>query len=78
MISAEKLQSLYDDLFGLDDQDGDDGVAEASELTVQAGTPGYGSHAIATATRPAITFEKPTGLLLFRSWFSQQQQASTP
>ena len=75
-MSGAKLQSLYNDLFGSDDQDEVDGVAEAPDPDVQLCMPGYGLHANGTAIRPAVTFDKPTGLLLFRSWMTHQQQAS--
>ena len=64
MSSESSLQTLYNELFGADDQD------DASHVTSDALQADLHMHA---ATRP-VTFDKPAGLHLFKTLVSQQQQ----
>ena len=66
MSSGSRLQSLYNELFGADDQD------DASHVTSDACQPDLHMRA-AIATRPVISNE-PSGLHLFKRFVSQQQQ----
>lgn len=66
MASERSLQLIYDQLFGEDDN-------ETSAIASTALQAGFSVHAITQATQP-VTFSQPDGLLLYKSWLSQQQQ----
>ena len=68
MTTEGNLQLLYDQLFGVDDQD-EDNMSLITSDTQQAD-----SHMHASSPATSVKFHKPAGLLLFKGWLSQQQQ----
>lgn len=66
MTSERSLQLIYDQLFGTDEDD-------HSAITSTALQAGLSLRAVNPATSPVI-FDQPNGLILYKSWLSQQQQ----